>query len=79
MGTVAEHAAELPYAAGFARTERQYLQRISVGFSREGANALVAQGVVVVDLLCDPRSYQGGSYSGDGFHPERCRVRVPRE
>jgi len=61
--------AGLPYAAGFPRAERQYLQRISVGFSREGANTLVAQGVVVVDLLCDPRSYQGGLYSGDGFHP----------
>lgn len=61
--------AGLPYAAGFTSTQRQYLQRISVGFSREGANALAARGIVVVDLLCDPRSYQSGMYSGDGFHP----------
>jgi lysophospholipase L1-like esterase len=61
--------AGLPYAAGFSSTQRRYLERISVGFSREGANALVAQGVVVVDLLCDARSYQSGQYSGDGFHP----------
>jgi lysophospholipase L1-like esterase len=61
--------ARLPYAAGFSSTQRQYLQRISVGFSREGANALAAEGVVVVDLMCDARSYQGGMYSGDGFHP----------
>jgi len=61
--------AGLPYAAGFNSTQRQYLQRISVGFSREGANALAGQGVIVVDLLCDPRSYQSGMYSSDGFHP----------
>jgi lysophospholipase L1-like esterase len=60
--------AALPYAAGFTLTQRRYLQRIAVGFSK-GANALVAEGVVVVDLMCDPRSYSGGMYSGDGFHP----------
>ena len=25
--------------------------------------------VTVVDLLCNPRSYQGSTYSSDGFHP----------
>ena len=61
--------AGLPYAAGLSTVQRRYLQRISVGFSRAGANALTAHGVVVVDLLCDARSYQTGHYSGDGFHP----------
>ena len=70
--------AGLPYAAGFARTERQYLQRISVGFSREGANALVAQGVVVVDLLCDPRSYQGGCPQATGSIPTMPGTRSSR-
>jgi lysophospholipase L1-like esterase len=60
--------AALPYAAAFSATQRRYLQRISVGFS-QAANALVTEGVVVVDLMCDPRSYGGGMYSGDGFHP----------
>jgi hypothetical protein len=44
------------------------MQRTSVGFGRQ-ANALVSDGVIVVDLLCDPRSYQAGNYSSDGFHP----------
>jgi lysophospholipase L1-like esterase len=60
--------AALPYAAAFTLTQRRYLQRISVGFS-EGANELVNEGVVVVDLMCDSRSYDSGMYSGDGFHP----------
>jgi len=61
--------AALPYAARFSLTQRRYLQRIAVGFSREGANALVSEGVVVVDLMCNARSYQSGNYSSDGFHP----------
>jgi lysophospholipase L1-like esterase len=61
--------AGLPYTARFTSTQKRYMQRISVGFSREGANALAAEGVVVVDLLCDPRSYQPSNYSSDGFHP----------
>ncbi|HEX2309141.1 MAG TPA: SGNH/GDSL hydrolase family protein [Vicinamibacterales bacterium] len=61
--------AGLPYTARFTSAQKRYMQRISVGFSREGANALAAEGVVVVDLLCDPRSYQSSNYSSDGFHP----------
>ena len=60
--------AALPYAAAFTLAQRRYLQRISVGFS-EGTNELVNEGVVVVDLMCDSRSYDSGMYSGDGFHP----------
>jgi lysophospholipase L1-like esterase len=58
-----------PYTAGFTAAQRRYMQRISVGFSQQGANALASQGVVVVDLLCDSRSYDRANYSSDGFHP----------
>ncbi len=61
--------AGLPYASGMSLPRRQGLQRISVGFSRDGANALASQNVRVVDLMCDPRSYDPGNYSSDGFHP----------
>jgi lysophospholipase L1-like esterase len=61
--------AGLPFAVSRPTRDRQWLQRLSVGFSTQGANALVAQGVTVVDLLCNPRSYQASTYSSDGFHP----------
>ncbi|HXE79202.1 MAG TPA: SGNH/GDSL hydrolase family protein [Vicinamibacterales bacterium] len=61
--------AGLPYTQKFTSTQRRWMQRISVGFSR-AANALRDQGVHVVDLLCDARSYQPGNYSSDGFHPD---------
>ena len=32
-------------------------------------NALVGQGAIVIDLMCDARAYQSSSYSSDGFHP----------
>ena len=32
-------------------------------------NPLTAQGVLVIDMMCDPRSYQAATYSSDGFHP----------
>ena len=70
--------AALPYAAGFTLTQRRYLQRISVGFS-EGANALVAEGVVVVDLMCDPRSYERRHVLGRRLPPERRWIRLPRK
>ncbi len=62
--------AGLPFAVNRPLRDRQWLQRLSVGFSIEGANALAAApNVTVVDLLCNPRSYQPGTYSSDGFHP----------
>ena len=61
--------AAAPYMAGRPRSERLLMQRLAVGFGREGANALASQGAVVVDLLCDPRTYQSGNFSSDGFHP----------
>ena len=60
--------AGVPYAAGYSAVRQRGLQRISVGFSVEVINRLASRGVAVVDLLCDPRSYDPGNYSGDGFH-----------
>ena len=60
--------AGLPFTAGRSTTQRRWMQRISVGFSR-AANALRAGDVRVVDILCDPRAYQRANYSSDGFHP----------
>jgi lysophospholipase L1-like esterase len=59
----------LPYAAGYSARDRSALQQISVGFSQQVINRLVTQNVAVVDVLCDPRTYEGASYSSDGFHP----------
>jgi lysophospholipase L1-like esterase len=60
--------AGLPFTAARSTTQRRWMQRISVGFSR-AANALRASDVRVVDTLCDPRAYQRANYSSDGFHP----------
>ncbi len=61
--------AGVPFAVGRPTRDRQWLQRLSVGFSVQGANALVGLNVTVVDLLCNSRSYQASTYSSDGFHP----------
>jgi len=60
--------AALPYNSGRTLTQKQFIQAIAVAFSAK-ANALASQGVVVIDLMCDPRAYIAGNYSGDGFHP----------
>jgi lysophospholipase L1-like esterase len=57
-----------PYVSSASLTEKSILQRIAVGLT-DRINALSAQGVVVVDLLCDPRSYSAANFSSDGFHP----------
>jgi lysophospholipase L1-like esterase len=61
--------AGLPYAARYTLQQRQVLQQIAVGFTTTAINRLTAQGVAVVDLMCDPRAYEAGRYSSDGFHP----------
>ena len=61
--------AGVPFAVGRPTRDRQWLQRLSVGFSVQGANTLVGLNVTVVDLLCNSRSYQASTYSSDGFHP----------
>lgn len=60
--------AGLPYAAGNTLNEKRWLQTIAVGFSAQ-INTLGSQGALVIDLMCDAAFYQGGMYSGDGFHP----------
>lgn len=62
------NGAGLPYVANRTPTEKRILQAISVRFSAE-ANVQASRGVLVVDLMCDPRSYQPQNYSSDGFHP----------
>jgi lysophospholipase L1-like esterase len=63
------NAAGLPYLAGAGLAQRQAAQRIAVGMTRTVVNALTAQNVVVVDLICDARSYMRSNYSSDGLHP----------
>lgn len=60
--------AGLPYSAPLTVAQKRILQSIAVGFSAQ-TNTLVQQGAIVIDLMCDARSYQAGNYSPDGFHP----------
>jgi lysophospholipase L1-like esterase len=62
------NVAALPYFAGAALNQRQAQQRLSVGFTISAVNVLTSQGVTVVDLMCDARSYLPSNYSAD-FHP----------
>lgn len=59
----------MPFVAGASAEQRQAAQRLSVGMTTTVINALTTQGVLVVDMMCDPRSYQPATYSSDGFHP----------
>ena len=60
--------AGLPYLAGNSLPQRQAAQRAAVGMTKV-VNALTSQGVTVIDLMCDARTYQSSSVSSDGFHP----------
>jgi lysophospholipase L1-like esterase len=60
--------ANTPYAAGMPLSEKRVLQQLTVGFAA-GINALTAQGVTVVDLMCDANFYNPSIFSADGFHP----------
>jgi lysophospholipase L1-like esterase len=60
--------AALPYAAGQPLLNRQGLQYISVGFTRE-INRQSSSRLVVVDAMCDPQTYGASFFSSDGFHP----------
>jgi lysophospholipase L1-like esterase len=64
-----------PYLSGNPTSEKSLMQRVAVGLA-DRANALTAQGVLVVDLLCDARLYQSSSYASDGFHPGDVGYRV---
>ena len=57
-----------PYVSRNTMQERSILQRIAVGLS-DRVNALTSQNVLVVDLMCDARVYDGSAFAPDGFHP----------
>jgi lysophospholipase L1-like esterase len=60
--------AALPYVSRNTTLERSVLQRIAVGLA-DRVNAAAGQNVLVVDLMCEARIYDGGHVSSDGFHP----------
>jgi lysophospholipase L1-like esterase len=60
--------ARLPYNAGLNATEREWMRRLSVGYSA-AMNAARSADVRVVDLMCHAPVYNPAIYSGDGFHP----------
>jgi lysophospholipase L1-like esterase len=57
-----------PYVASTTLLEKSMLQRIAVGIA-DRINATTSQNVIVVDLMCEPRIYNGANFSSDGFHP----------
>jgi lysophospholipase L1-like esterase len=61
--------AGMPRRAGAPLQQRRAEQMLSVGINTRAINTHASSGVLVVDLMCDPRSYQTSSYSADGFHP----------
>jgi lysophospholipase L1-like esterase len=63
------NAGGLPYLAGASASQRQAAQRAAVGMTTSVVNPLVGQGVTVIDLMCDGRSYFSSNYSSDGLHP----------
>jgi len=63
------NAAGLPFLAGASLAQRQAAQRLAVGMTRNVVNPFTSQNVVVIDLMCDARSYLASNYSSDGLHP----------
>lgn len=61
--------AGMPRLASAPLLHRRAAEMLSTAISTTAINPYAAQGVFVIDLLCDPRSYQASTYSSDGFHP----------
>ena len=61
--------AGMPFLTGASLPQRQAAQKLSVGMTTTVINPLTGQGALIVDLMCDARSYLAATYSGDGFHP----------
>ncbi|RPI53108.1 MAG: SGNH/GDSL hydrolase family protein [Acidobacteria bacterium] len=65
----------LPNMAGMPKftalpvARRRAAQSLSVGMTTTVINPLAATGALVIDLMCDARSYQASTYWTDGFHP----------
>jgi lysophospholipase L1-like esterase len=55
-----------PYLASASLSQKRAAQRASVQMTA-AINAV--PGASVVDLMCDPRLYEGAAFSSDGFHP----------
>jgi lysophospholipase L1-like esterase len=61
--------AGMPYLAGTSLAQRQAAQRAAAGMTRTVVNPRLGTNTVVVDLMCDGRSYLASTYSSDGLHP----------
>jgi lysophospholipase L1-like esterase len=59
----------MPFRATSTLQQRRATQMLAVGITTTVINPTIASGVAVLDLMCDPRSYQASTYSSDGFHP----------
>ena len=59
----------MPFRGSSTLQLRRAAQMLAVGITTTVINPNVASGVMVLDLMCDPRSYQAATYSSDGFHP----------
>ena len=59
----------MPFLASASRDHRLAAQMLSAGITKNVYNPLASSGVLVIDLMCDTRSYQASTYSNDGFHP----------
>ncbi|MGH9163767.1 MAG: SGNH/GDSL hydrolase family protein [Vicinamibacteraceae bacterium] len=61
--------AALPYVASRPTEDRRIIQEIAVKLTTRAINPLSGRGVLIVDTMCDARSYNPALYSSDGFHP----------
>jgi lysophospholipase L1-like esterase len=61
--------AGMPRRAGASVQRRRAEQMLSVGINTRVINPRASGSVLVIDLMCDPRSSQAATYSSDGFHP----------
>ncbi|HUP39430.1 MAG TPA: SGNH/GDSL hydrolase family protein [Vicinamibacterales bacterium] len=59
----------IPLLANAPLQHRRAAQMLTRGMTTTVINPSTSSGVMVVDLMCDPRSYQSSTYSSDGFHP----------
>jgi lysophospholipase L1-like esterase len=61
--------ANVPFALGAPASFRQALQAVSVSIDTDVINLAVSDGVPVVDVECNPASYDPANFYTDGFHP----------
>ena len=63
------NAAVMPYLISAPVAQRRAAQRAAVAMTTTVINPLASSNTVIVDLMCDVRSYQAATYSSDGLHP----------